>query len=353
MKKKEEKELVGVKEIARRANISIATVDRVLHNRGGVSPKTKDKIDTIIKELNYKPNILARRLASKNKLKFAVLIPFVSKETHYWEAPLQGIKQAEAEIETYGIEIDKYFFDQNDKESFLTESRKIIENKYHGILLAPMFVEESMDFVKKCAKVKIPCVFINSDLPDISSLCYIGPDLFHAGSLAAHLCSCLIGREDKILIVNISEIDNHRHFLKKEQGFKEYFNKHQKLNEILRLDIRNTNYKAVSKELQEVFVDNKIDLVFVANSRVSYVAKFFEEHKIENVKLIGFEFLKENIEYLKRRTIDFLICQKPIEQGYRGIMALYQHFVHKVEVDKVYYMPIDIITKENYQFYRN
>lgn len=83
MKKKEEKELVGVKEIARRANVSIGTVDRVLHNRAGVSAKTKAKIDAIIEELNYKPNILARRLASKETLKFAILIPAVSDETDY------------------------------------------------------------------------------------------------------------------------------------------------------------------------------------------------------------------------------------------------------------------------------
>ncbi|ADY51311.1 transcriptional regulator, LacI family [Pseudopedobacter saltans DSM 12145] len=353
-KKKQEKELVGVKEIARRANVSIATVDRVLHNRVGVSPKTKAKIDAIIEELNYKPNILARRLASKEILRFAVLIPSVSEETDYWDAPLEGIKQAESEIATYGIEIDKYFFDQNDKKSFLNESKKILDKRYHGILLAPMFIEESIDFVKECLKVKIPCVFINSDLPDISSLCYIGPNLYHAGALAAHLCGYLIGRKEKILIVNISkEIDNHHHLLRKEQGFKEYFDNHQKMNDILKLDIRDTSYKAVSKELKKTFAANKIDLVFVTNSRVSSVAKFFEEQKVENTKLIGFDFLKENIEYLKKETIDFLICQKPIEQGYRGIMALYQHFVYNADVEKIYYMPIDIITKENYQFYRN
>lgn len=76
--------MVGVKEIAKRADISIATVDRVLHNRVGVSLKTKTKIEGIIKELNYKPNILARRLASKEILKFVVLIPSVLKETDYW-----------------------------------------------------------------------------------------------------------------------------------------------------------------------------------------------------------------------------------------------------------------------------
>jgi len=64
MNKGNKKEVSGVKEIARRAKVSIGTVDRVLHNREGVSEKTKTKINKIIQELDYQPNILARRLAS-------------------------------------------------------------------------------------------------------------------------------------------------------------------------------------------------------------------------------------------------------------------------------------------------
>ena len=77
----------GVKEIARRANVSIGTVDRVLHNRTGVSKMTKHKILAIMKELDYQPNILARRLASKKVLRFASLIPAISSETEFWDAP--------------------------------------------------------------------------------------------------------------------------------------------------------------------------------------------------------------------------------------------------------------------------
>jgi LacI family transcriptional regulator len=51
--------------------------------------------------------------------------------------------------------------------------------------------------------------------------------------------------------------------------------------------------------------------------------------------------------------IDFLICQKPQEQAYRGVMALYQHLAFAIPVEKKYFMPIDIITKENYTYYRN
>ena len=69
--------------------------------------------------------------------------------------------------------------------------------------------------------------------------------------------------------------------------------------------------------------------------------------------LVGYDFLTESIAQLKRGTIDFLICQKPQEQGYKGIMALYQSVVLNADVEATHFMPIDIITKENYKSYSN
>src|SRR5687767_10288920 len=140
--KKVADELVGVKEIARRANVSIATVDRVLHNRSGVSEKTRDLINSIIQEPDYQPNLLARRLASRKVIRFAVLIPRTSEETNFWEAPLTGIEEAEAEIKPYGIRLEKFFFDQNDKDSFVQQSRVLLKTEVDGVLFAPSFIEE-------------------------------------------------------------------------------------------------------------------------------------------------------------------------------------------------------------------
>jgi LacI family transcriptional regulator len=109
----------GIKEIARLAKVSIATVDRVIHNRAGVSGKTKENIDRIIKELNYQPNIFARRLASRKILNFAVLIPNISEETDFWEAQIKGVEQAETEIKQNGININRLFFELNKKETFV------------------------------------------------------------------------------------------------------------------------------------------------------------------------------------------------------------------------------------------
>jgi LacI family transcriptional regulator len=127
MRKQEDKHLTGVKEIARRAKVSIATVDRVIHNRIGVSEKTKAFIQSIIKELNYQPNLFAQRLASKKILRIATLIPKGSDETSFWEAPLKGIEESAEEISKLGVSVQQYFYDQNLKESFVEQTKKLLK----------------------------------------------------------------------------------------------------------------------------------------------------------------------------------------------------------------------------------
>lgn len=347
---------VGVKEIARLAKVSLATVDRVLHNRTGVSDATRAKIQKIIKRLNYRPNILARRLASGKVYRFAVLIPAVSEETGYWQAPLNGVNRAEAELGQYGIRVERFFFDQNDKKSFHRQAKIILDSEIDGVVMAPSFIEESIQFTDSLKQLKIPYVFINSDIPSQASLCYIGPELFKSGYLAASLAGYSKQETAKILVVNIvKEIDNQQHHLvRKEEGFRTYFKDKKIGADIIEMNINQTDYRAVEKNLAAVFERNPdITSIFVTNSRVFSVARFLEKTNRGNILLIGYDYIDENIECLKEGRINFLICQKPEEQGYRGIMALYHHLILRIPIANIDYMPIDIVTKENYEFYRN
>jgi LacI family transcriptional regulator len=63
---------------------------------------------------------------------------------------------------------------------------------------------------------------------------------------------------------------------------------------------------------------------------------------------VGYDLLKKNIQFLEDETIEFLINQKPEEQGYRGISHLYKKVVLNEEVEETFYMPLEIILKENY-----
>ena len=353
---KQDKENIGVKEIARRANVSIATVDRVIHNRTGVSDKTRNKINAIIQELDYQPNILASRLASKKTIHLAILIPGASDETQFWEAPLRGIRRAESEIKQYGIHVTTYLFDLNDKDSFRKQARAILDLGVHGVLLSPSFVEESIEFIRSCSQQSIPYVFIDSTIPNQNNLSYIGPHLFQSGYLSAQLLTYgLKGIAPKLLIVNISkEVDNFN-YPQIEEGFRSFFERNGgTTTTIIRLDVRQTGYASVNKELTKALEQHPdVDGLFVTNSRVSSVARFLESQSLHEKLLIGYDYLPDNIEYLKKGTIDFLICHKPEEQGYRGVMALYHTLVFSSAVEKEYFMPIDIVTRGNYAFYRN
>lgn len=48
-----------IKDIAQMAGVSAGTVDRVLHNRGDVSQKSKEKVQKVLDEINYQPNVFA------------------------------------------------------------------------------------------------------------------------------------------------------------------------------------------------------------------------------------------------------------------------------------------------------
>ena len=57
-------ERIRIKDIAQMAEVSVGTVDRVLHGRTGVSEASRKKVENILKQLDYQPNMYASALAS-------------------------------------------------------------------------------------------------------------------------------------------------------------------------------------------------------------------------------------------------------------------------------------------------
>lgn len=74
---------IRIKDIAQMAEVSVGTVDRVLHGRTGVSEASRKKVENILKQLDYQPNMYASALASNKKYVFACLLP-MHAEGDYW-----------------------------------------------------------------------------------------------------------------------------------------------------------------------------------------------------------------------------------------------------------------------------
>ncbi|HWZ16438.1 MAG TPA: substrate-binding domain-containing protein [Mucilaginibacter sp.] len=345
---------VRIKDIAVKAGVSTGTVDRVLHNRGRVSENVRKKILKIIDDMNYEPNLMARSLASNKIYKLAALIPD-HKIDSYWEAPKLGIERAEKELRQYGIVVNQFVFNPDRVESFVEKANELTNSNPDGIFLSPIFYREILPFFEKWKTQHIPFVLFNTQIADYDPLTYIGQDSYQSGMLAAKLI--YYGQADpcSILIAHIDEEPgNAAHLLKKEQGFCNYFKErdidHQ--YNILKTVLNRANASLFIQRLDEILESNSnLKCIFVTTSKAYEIANYLEQKRITHIKIIGYDLLKKNLHYLQKEAISFLINQNPEGQGFWGINLLTDFLVFKKEVPTLKYLPLDIVTKENVNYY--
>ncbi|MGH7558728.1 MAG: LacI family DNA-binding transcriptional regulator [Gemmatimonadota bacterium] len=83
---------VTIKDVAREAGFSVATVSRVLNNSGPVRDETRHRIEEVAERLHYTPNIAARSLITRKTLTIGVLLPDLYGE--FFSEVIRGIDRA-------------------------------------------------------------------------------------------------------------------------------------------------------------------------------------------------------------------------------------------------------------------
>ena len=342
---------VRIKDIADRAGVSIGTVDRVIHNRGEVSGKTHEKVMGILSDMHYEPDILARTLASRNPMRVAVLIPYHTPENWFWQEPLNGINDAVAELNHFRIELKEFLYDQFSKDDFVKRSEEVIECKPDAVIAAPVFYREMNAFIGECTARNIPFVSVNENTGHPDQLTYIGQDARQSGAVAASLLKSGITANSRILVISITrDRVNNRHILQREEGFTEYWSRNGNPDriEIIQHAIESDQYRYIRDALAGLFKKHtNISGIFITNSRVYQVAKYLETSGRKDIRLVGYDLIAPNIKYLNSGMIDFLISQKPREQGYQALISIFNRLKMNRKPNPEQLIPIDIICKEN------
>jgi len=354
MENKNTKPPLTIKEIARIAGVSPGTVDRVIHNRAEVSEDTHSRIMKIIEEFGYQPNLLARSLASKKTFRIAFIRPKHTKSNPYWLQSAEGIKKAVAEFGPFGFKLLNFEFDSTNEQSFKETTKQVLEHNPDGVILVPFFTKESHLFLDECEKLDIPYCFLDSRLKDRNYLSFVGQDGFQSGYVAAKLMNYMLPDPAKILIVNISSsFGNTNMLFQRVQGFRRFFEsdpKH-KMIEIFQREIPDSSDPHQINFDKGIIEESGIQGVYIPNSRSYIVAQLLEKHHLTNLPVIGYDLIPQNIKLLQHQYIDFLIGQRPQKQAFKVVSILFEHLVLKKEVTKDNFSPIDIITRENLDYY--
>lgn len=339
------------KDIARLADVSRGTVDRVLHGRGKVSEVAEKKVRKVLEEIDYRPNVIARTLRENKIVHIASLIPSPEVDP-FWKKPKNGITEAFNSYSSFGVTVVQHFYDQNNKSNFKNVAQQVIDSKPDGVLTAPLFHKEALDFFSQCRDLDLPYATFNTDIPSSQYACFIGQDLYQSGRIAADLMFKTNHQLGKILIFHFDEeISNSPHMQEKERGFKDFFRENgvdtsgfQTINLI-------DNYQDELKTiLHNELGKGNVSGIFVTTSKTYEVAKFLGDGA-KNYSLIGYDLVEDNVKHLKSKKIDFLINQNPRKQAFQGVHYLTELLVFKKEIPTKELLPIDIITKENISTY--
>lgn len=343
-----------IKDIAKLAGVSAGTVDRVMHGRGEVSETSRQKVQKVLDEINYQPNMFAIGLAAKKHYKVSCLIPVYSKDD-YWSSVAEGIEKAASEMKAFNVSTDFYLYDHSSKASYLQQQDKLLADIPDAVLIAPNFRDETLRFAACLQEMQIPFVFIDVNPGQVNALQYIGQDSYQSGYIAAKI----LMREytsDKELVLFLS---NNRkdpsefQMQRRLDGFMQFLHAARMKPNIHEVIIDRNDQLLTQQRLDLFFSRHKAVgcLGAVFNSRVYQVGAYLQSHDMHMSALLGYDLLPQNTDLLKSGTVNFLIGQRPRLQGYLGVKALTDKVVFKKEVSAVKYMPIDIMLKDNIDYY--
>ena len=344
---------ITIKDIARMAGVSAGTVDRVLHNRGRVSEDALQKVVAVLDQIDYKPNLIARTLGSKKNYRIAVLVPDPEQDP-YWALCSEGIKQGETEWVQYGVSVEPFFFDLFDKESFKTVAEAARQTNPNAILMAPIFYHEALPLFDVYNSESIPYVLFNTNIPEADPLSFIGQDLYQSGRVGAELMFLGQNGSCKFNVLHVYEdIHNSVHLLEKEKGFREFFKDKAGDKYIINtFDFGNHNDQDTEQKILSLLDEPNLKGIFTSTSSGTYiVASILEKHGKNNIRLVGYDLLQENLNFMRSGVIDFLINQNPKRQAFLGISHLANHLLFRKQAPSLSLFPLEVITQQNLDSY--
>jgi LacI family transcriptional regulator len=188
-----------LKDIARRAGVSLATVDRVLHNRPGVRPDTARRVREAIERDAFQPHMGAAELARGRARRFAFVMPF--GPNLFMQQILSQLSEMSAWLAARRLAVQTVTTDVFDP-AVLASTLESLGADYDGVAVValdhPSVRAAISDLVDGGTKV----VTLVSDVPSSRRYHYVGIDNIAAGRTAGALVGRLTGpRPGKVAIV--------------------------------------------------------------------------------------------------------------------------------------------------------
>ena len=345
MEKREANTTLTLKDIARKAGVSLATVDRVLHNRAGVRPDTVRRVRETIERNAFQPHVAAAELARGRSRRLAFVMPsgpnlFMQQIQSYLGEMSTWLSARRLAVEMVATDV----FDP----AVLAATLESLAGDFDGVAVValdhPSVRAAINDLVDGGTKV----VTLVSDVPSSRRHHYVGIDNIAAGRTAGALVGRLIGpRQGKVAIVAGSQ--GLRDHAERIFGFNQVMASEFSQHDVLPvLEGRDADER--SEHLMMRLLSNHPDIAGLYNvgAGTPGVAKaLIDSGRAKDVVFVGHDVTVVTRKLLLQGVIDAAISQNPGHEARAAVRVLLALARGEPILSEQENIRIDIVMRDN------
>ncbi|MGA3169088.1 MAG: substrate-binding domain-containing protein [Terriglobia bacterium] len=341
---------IGVRQIAKLADVSVGTVDRALNGRKGISESTRKRILTIAETAGYKPDPAARALsAGRVPVKLGVCLP--REIRYYWDELRHGILVEARRLERLGVQIEWRSTTRIGLEEVERVS-ELLDSEIQALLVAPGDPARLTPLIDEAEKRDVRVVCINSDAPASRRSTVVRVDVETAGKMAAELMSSFVGPKSEVAIVTGSlNIEAHA---KKTENFCALYSQLSKGGKVVEvIEDHEEEEEAFQKSFALLQQCKSLAGVYATTANCLPVCRAICALGLSGkVALITTDLFREMTPFFEKGTIRASIRQRPFAQGEIAVRLVVDHLVNGRPLPPSYYLAPSIVIRSNLYLFR-
>ena len=314
---------VTIKDIAKAANVSRGTVDRALHGRDGVNPDVAEKIRALAEELGYKPNTIAKALATRSKpIRLGVLLNSVGNP--FFDKVIDGINSGREALIDYGVQMELRKMRGYDPERQLQELNLFRKSGIDGLVITPVSDPKVRDTLNEMIRDGIRVVCCNLDIDDVNYQAYVGCDYYCSGLTAGEVIGRTTHGEANLAIITSSHALYFHEMRVKgcEKVLEQYPNIH-----ICEYIEAGDDDDLSCQEVRQLLLrkDKKIDILyFVTGGTTGGLQAIHDLHQEKDLRAYTFDQIPAVLEDMRNGLVIATIDQQPYMQGLTSVRVLFE-----------------------------
>ena len=340
----------GIHLIAELAKVSIGTVDRALHGRGGIKESTRQRVLQVVRQIGYTPNLAARALSiAKAGARIGVCMP---REIHFFYDQLWGgVLDESRGLSQLGIQFVNRsvpVLGEGDTEAF----KSLVQSGVDGIILTAGNPKALKPLIDDAEEKGIHVVCVSTDAPESrrSSIVCVEPRL--NGCLVGELMGKFVLPGSKVAVVaGMLSTEDHG---KKTEGFSESFPRHCPGGRVVSV-IEGHEDESESFQKTHDLLRRVPDLagLYVNTVNCLPVCRALAALNLAGrVKLITTDLFAEMSSYFESGTITASIYQQPHRQGQIAVRLMADYLTNGAKFPPSVHLSPGVVMSSNLHLFR-